>query len=83
MLHPIDGFALPVDRVALLNDCLFAPPLTDRATVDRVYYRTVRVSRSVGLGLPHSVMSRAKQHIFTEHFQVVKLNWTVCTDIES
>jgi len=35
MIATGDGFSLSVDRAALLNDRLLAPPSTDRATIDR------------------------------------------------
>jgi len=35
LLRAVDGYALPVDRVALLYDPLLAQQMTDRATVGR------------------------------------------------
>ena len=44
LLRAVDGYALPVDRVALLYDPLLAQQMTDRATVGRWWRSIARVS---------------------------------------
>jgi len=44
VLRAIDGFALSVDRGALMDDLSFAPPLIDRSTIEHkgVHYNLIQ-----------------------------------------